>query len=163
MSELEIKPTNRSVVQPALNKEAESGEPACAIELPDGTIVTGRSTKLMTAPASMVLNAVKTLAKLPDRLKLIAPQIVKPIMDLKQQFLHEKNYKLTLDEVLVALSICAVTNEAAAMCIDCLTALSGAEVHSTRMLLKSDEDALRKIKVHLTCEPRFVSDGLFDL
>ena len=163
MSELEIKPTNRSVVQPALNKEAESGEPACAIELPDGTIVTGRSTKLMTAPASMVLNAVKTLAKLPDRLKLIAPQIVKPIMDLKQQFLHEKNYKLTLDEVLVALSICAVTNEAAAMCIDCLAALSGAEVHSTRMLLKSDEDALRKIKVHLTCEPRFVSDGLFDL
>ena len=162
MGELGIKPANRAVVQPALDKEAASGEPACAIELKDGTIVTGRDTKLMSAPASTILNALKSLAKLPDRLKLIAPQIVKPIMDLKQQFLHEKNYKLTLNEVLVALSICAATNEAAAMCVDCINELAGCEMHSTRMLLKSDEDALRKIKVNLTSEPKFLSDQLCD-
>ena len=162
MGELGIKPANRAVVQPALDKEAASGEPACAIELKDGTIVTGRDTKLMSAPASTILNALKSLAKLPDRLKLIAPQIVKPIMDLKQQFLHEKNYKLTLNEVLVALSICAATNEAAAMCVDCINDLAGCEMHSTRMLLKSDEDALRKIKVNLTSEPKFLSDQLCD-
>ena len=162
MGELGIKPANRAVVQPALDKEAASGEPACAIELKDGTIVTGRDTKLMSAPASTILNALKSLAKLPDRLKLIAPQIVKPIMDLKQQFLHEKNYKLTLNEVLVALSICAATNEAAAMCVDCINDLAGYEMHSTRMLLKSDEDALRKIKVNLTSEPKFLSDQLCD-
>lgn len=90
MGELGIKPANRAVVQPALDKEAASGEPACAIELKDGTIVTGRDTKLMSAPASTILNALKSLAKLPDRLKLIAPQIVKPIMDLKQQFCMRK-------------------------------------------------------------------------
>ena len=162
MGELGIKPANRAVVQPALDKETASGEPACAIELKDGTIVTGRDTKLMSAPASTILNALKSLAKLPDRLKLIAPQIVKPIMDLKQQFLHEKNYKLTLNEVLVALSICAATNEAAAMCVDCINDLAGCEMHSTRMLLKSDEDALRKIKVNLTSEPKFLSDQLCD-
>lgn len=162
MGELGIRPLDRRVVQPALDKEAERGEPACAIELHDGTIITGRNTKLMTAPASLVLNALKTMAKLPDRLKLIAPQIVKPITELKQALLHEKNYKLTLDEVLIALSICAATNEAAAMCMDLMGNLSGCEVHSTRMLLKTDEDALRKIKINLTCEPKFLSEELFD-
>ncbi len=163
MGELQIRPLDRLVVQPALDKETESGEPACALMLNNGQIITGRNTKLMTAPASMVLNALKTLAKLPDRLKLIAPQIIKPIMELKQQFFHERNYKLTLDEVMIALSICAATNEAASMCVELLPELSGCEVHSTRMLTKTDEDALRKIKVNLTCEPKFVSDELYDI
>jgi Uncharacterized protein conserved in bacteria len=162
LSELGIKPQDRACVQPALDKETASEEPACAIELKDGTLVTGRNTKIMTAPASMVLNALKVLAKLPDRLKMIAPQIVKPIMDLKQNCLNEKNYKLSLNEALIALSICAATNETAAMVIELLGELAGCEVHSSRMLLKSDEDALRKIKVNLTCEPRFLSDDLYE-
>lgn len=162
MGELGLRASDRRVVQPALDKEALSGEPACAMQLRDGSFITGRNTRLMTAPASLVLNALKTLAKLPDRLKLIAPQIVKPITYLKQTILHEKNCKLTLDEVLIALSICAATNEAASMCMDLLGELAECEVHSTRMLLKSDEDALRKIRVNLTCEPRFLTDELFD-
>lgn len=162
MGELGIQSQDRKTVQPALDKETESGEPACAIALRDGIIITGRNTKLMTAPASMVLNALKTLAKLPDRLKLIAPQIIKPITALKQDVFHEKNYRLTLDEVLIALSICAATNEAAKMAVELLDNLSCCEMHSTRMLLKTDEDALRKIKVNLTCEPKFISDDLYD-
>lgn len=162
MSELGIQPQDRKCVQPAIDKEAVSGDPSCAIELKDGTIVTGRSTKIMTAPASMVLNAVKGLANLPDRLKMIAPQVLQPIMELKNNIFHEKNYRLTLDEVLIALSICAATNETAKMAVELLSELSDCDVHSSRMLSKSDEEALRKICVHLTCEPKFLTDGLFD-
>ncbi|MEG2454231.1 MAG: DUF1846 domain-containing protein, partial [Clostridia bacterium] len=125
MGELGIRSLDRKTVQPALDKEAISGDAACAIELGDGTVITGRTTKLMTAPASMVLNALKELAKLPDRLKLIAPQVIQPIMELKQEFFHEKNYKLTLDEVLIALSICAATNETAKMAVELLSVLTG--------------------------------------
>lgn len=116
----------------------------------------------MSAPASTILNALKSLAKLPDRLKLIAPQIVKPIMDLKQQFLHEKNYKLTLNEVLVALSICSCNQRGGGYVRRLHKRPCRREMHSTRMLIKSDEDALRKIKVNLTSEPKFLSDQLCD-
>lgn len=163
MGELGVQAQDRKPVRYALEKEQVSGEPSCAIELENGTVVTGRNTDLMTSPASMVLNALKVLANLPDKLKMIAPQIIQPIMHLKQNYFHEKNYKLTLDEVLIALSICAATNETAKMCVDLLDKLSGCEVHSSRMLLKSDEDALRKINVNLTCEPKFMSDDLFDM
>lgn len=162
MGELGLKPTDRKVVSPALEKEEKCGEAACALQLEDGTVVTGKNTKLMTAPASCILNAVKTLAKVPDRFKLLAPNVLEPITKLKQRTLGDKNFRLNLEEVLIALSICAATNDIVRDTVEKLEELRGAELHSSRMLHPTDENILRKLKINVTSEPRFTSQNLYD-
>lgn len=162
MGELGLKPTDRKVVGPALEKEEKCGEAACALELEDGTVVTGKNTKLMTAPASCILNAVKTLANVPDRFKLLAPNVLEPITKLKQRTLGDKNFRLNLEEVLIALSICAATNDIVRDTVEKLEELKGAELHSSRMLHPTDENILRKLKINVTSEPRFTSQNLYD-
>ena len=162
MGELGLKPTDRKVVGPALEKEEKCGEAACALELEDGTVVTGKNTKLMTAPASCILNAVKTLANVPDRFKLLAPNVLEPSTKLKQRTLGDKNFRLNLEEVLIALSICAATNDIVRDTVEKLEELKGAELHSSRMLHPTDENILRKLKINVTSEPRFTSQNLYD-
>ena len=162
MGELGLKPTDRKVVGPALEKEEKCGEAACALELEDGTVVTGKNTKLMTAPASCILNAVKTLANVPDRFKLLAPNVLEPITKLKQRTLGDKNFRLNLEEVLIALSICAATNDIVRDTVEKLEELKGAELHSSRMLHPTDENILRKLRINVTSEPRFTSQNLYD-
>ena len=162
MGELGLKPADRKVVGPALEKEEKCGEAACALELEDGTVVTGKTTKLMTAPASCILNAVKTLANVPDRFKLLAPNVLEPITKLKQRTLGDKNFRLNLEEVLIALSICAATNDIVRDTVEKLEELKGAELHSSRMLHPTDENILRKLKINVTSEPRFTSQNLYD-
>ena len=113
MSQLQLSPTDRPVVQPALDRLAACEEPnstAIALQLRDGTIVTGRNNKIMTASASVVLNAIKKLANIPDDIKLISEGILKPIVEVKVNELHYKSRLVNLKEVLLALSICAVSD-----------------------------------------------------
>jgi uncharacterized protein (UPF0371 family) len=108
-----------------------------------------------------VFNAVKTIAKIDDDIDLIAPVVIEPIINLKSNVLQEKHTPLSLEEALLALSVCAATNPLASKAVKKLEMLSGCEVHSSHMLFKADENPLRKLGLHLTCEPEFLDNDLF--
>lgn len=163
MSRLEITAADRKVVAGALEKsEANDGKGAIAIELPDGKIVTGRTSELMSASAAAVFNAVKVLAGIEDGKKLISPIVIGPILDLKTKILHEKHNPLTLEEALIALSVCVASDPAAAKAIEQLPKLEGCEAHSSHMLFKADENPMRKLGINLTCEAEFLDNNLFN-
>ena len=113
MKQAGVVPEDRSVVKPALDKAEATGEPAAAMELPDGTIVTGRTSELLGPSSALLLNALKTLGDIEDSIHLISPTIIEPIQRLKTGCLGNKNPRLHTDEVLIALSICAATDEVA--------------------------------------------------
>ncbi|MCL2352626.1 MAG: DUF1846 domain-containing protein [Firmicutes bacterium] len=163
MSQLEIKPEDRQVVAPALRKEAERGVPAVSVRLPDGTIVTGKAGDLMSAPSGAVLNAIKELSGISDNIRLIAPTVIEPIIRLKQNALGQNanNLALNLDEILIALSISAVTNPMAELAVEALEELRGCEAHSTCILPEADESVMRKLQINLTSEPVFPIKDLY--
>ena len=162
MQQAELMPEDRGVVKAALDKRAKSGKQAIAIELPDGCIVTGRDTDLMLATASSVLNALKKLANLPDELLLISPEVLTPIIALKESLNGKKDLVLNIEEILIALSICAGTDENAAKALDQLETLRNLEAHSTTILPTTDEHLLKKIGLNLTVEPSFASNYLYN-
>ena len=133
-----------------------------AIELPNGEIVTGKTTNLMTAPASCTLNALKKLSGLDDALLMIAPLVLEPTLKLKKDIYGTDKPLLSLEEVLISLSICAVTNTLADIALKNLSALSGCEAHSTVILSQSDDIVCKKLGYNLTCEPAFASNDLYD-
>ena len=162
MSRLQVSANDRKVIEVALDKNQKTdNKGAVAIELPDGQIVTGRNTKLMSATAAAVFNAVKTIAKIDDDIDLIAPVVIEPIISLKSKVLHERHTPLSLEEALLALSVCTATNPLAAKAVKKLDMLKGCEVHSSHMLFKADENPLRKLGMYLTCEPEFLDNDLF--
>ena len=164
MTRMNINPTSRCVVAPALEKsEHNNGEPAMALVLDDGTLITGRQTELLSASAACIFNAVKKLADIPDDMKLISPYVIGPILDLKNKVLHEKSNTLSLTEALLSLSICAATDVKAARAMDCLKKLHGCEAHSSRMLIKADETPIRELGINLSCEPVFADHNLFNI
>ena len=146
---------NRKVVAAALAKEAETGAPAAAMELPDGRIVTGRTTYLLGASSALLLNGLKSLAGMQDDLYLISPGVLDPIQHLKVDHLGNRNPRLHTDETLIALSICAATNPLAELAMQQLDKLRGCEVHSTVILSQVDEKVFKRLGVNLTCEPKF--------
>ena len=163
MSRLEISPSDRKVVAAARQKNEENaGRGAVAIELSDGTLVSGKNSEIMSASAACVFNAVKVLAGIDDSVKLISPYVIGPILDLKTKILKDKENTLTLDEALLALSICAATDVCAARAIEKLPELRECEAHSSHMLYKADENPFRKLGVNLTCEPEFLDNTLFN-
>ena len=145
----------RRVVAPALAKAEQTGLPAAALELPDGTIVTGRTSDLLGACAAVLMNALKALGGIRDELHLISPVVIDPIQHLKVQHLGNRNPRLHTDEVLIALSISAATNPTAELAMEQLSKLRGCDVHSTVMLSAVDERTFKRLGVNLTCEPRF--------
>lgn len=161
MQELHLEPKNRAVVEPALEKAASAGVSASAIQLPDGKIVTGKASNLMSACSSCVLNAIKTLASIDDSLTLISPIILEPILKLKIDILGSRSSVLKVDDVLAALSITAATNSMTASAMAALPKLRECDMHSTTMLHTGDEGTLRKLGLRLTCEPEFPSKDLF--
>ncbi len=162
MSRLSITPQDRAVVAHALEKNAQCDNVGVvAIELPDGTIVTGKNSDRMSASAACVFNAVKVLSGIKDEQKLISPYVIGPILDLKTKILKESNNTLTLTEALLALSICAATDPIATHAVDKLNLLSGCEAHSTHILHKADENPFRQLGLRLTCSPEFLGDALF--
>ncbi len=152
---------DRAVVSRALQLHELSGAPAAAIELPDGQLVTGKTTELLGACASMLLNALKTLAGVPDAVKLIAPEVLAPIQHLKTDHLGNRNPRLHTNEVLLALSICAATDPHAEKCMEVLEQLRSCEVHSSVILSSVDESTLQSLGLHVTCEPRYESKKLY--
>ena len=145
----------RKVVAPALERAEKTGKPAAAMELPDGTIVTGKTSSLLGASAALLLNALKALAGIDKELHLIAPEVIDPIQHLKVDHLGNRNPRLHTDEVLIALSICAATDPKAELAMEQLNKLRGCEVHSSVILSAVDEKVFKRLGVNLTCQPRY--------
>ncbi|MCR5451334.1 MAG: DUF1846 domain-containing protein [Lachnospiraceae bacterium] len=153
LKQADVTVSDRKVVKSALVREEATGKPAAAIELPDGTVMTGKTSDLLGAPAATLLNALKELAGVAHDVHVISPEALAPITRLHTKFLGESDPTLHCDEVLTALSISSSENEDAKAALEKLPELVGLEMHSTRMLPSSDSDILRRLKVHLTCEP----------
>lgn len=132
-----------------------------AIELKNGTIITGKNSPIMHAAASLILNASKHLAGLPDNLHLLPANIMNSLNYLKKEVLRGKVVSLDLEETLIALSISAISNPAAQMAMEKLKEMEGCEVHITHIPTPGDEAGLRKLGVNLTCDPDFSSKRLF--
>ena len=155
MKQANISPDSRKTVEAALKKEAETGAPAAAMELPDGTMITGRTSDLLGAASGLLLNALKHMAGLDDSILLMSPHVIEPIMDLKVNHLGNNNPRIHTDETLLALSICATTDDNAKRAMEQISNLRGCEVHSTVILSTVDERIFKRLGINLTCEPKY--------
>ena len=154
-------PEDRPVVAAALARAEATGDPAVAIQLPDGKMITGKTSQLLGPTAAALLNALKELAGIQHEMDLISPIIIEPIQRLKTQHLGSKNPRLHSDEVLIALSICAATNPTAALAIAQLPKLANCEAHSSVILGHVDRSTLRKLGINFTMEPWYESNRLY--
>jgi uncharacterized protein (UPF0371 family) len=142
-------------------KAEATGEPAAAIELNDGRVVTGKTSSLLGASSAALLNALKSIAGIDDSIDVISPEILEPIQVLKTKILGNHNPRLHTDEVLVALSVSAASHELARRAMDALPALRYAEMHSTVILSQVDETTIRKLGLNLSCEPKYQTKKLY--
>ena len=170
MGELGAEPLHRRVVAPARAAADEARAAGkghkgifcgAAMELDDGSIVTGKNSPLMHAASALVLNAIKRLAGVPDQMHLLSPAILESIANLKKNILASRSVSLDLEETLIALSISAATNPAAQLAMENLQRLYGCEAHLTHIPRPGDEAGLRRLGINLTSEPNFSSKDLF--
>ena len=161
MRTLGIDFSDRKTVPAALALAEQTGEPAAAIELPDGRVVTGRTKELLGASAAALLNALKALAGIPDEVNLISPTVIEPIQHLKLDHMGNRNPRLHTDEVLIALAICAATDPAAAKAMDSLAELRGCDAHSSVILSQVDDGVFKKLGMNVTCEPAYQNSRLY--
>ena len=162
MRKLSCDPVNdRPCVAAAVSKGEETGEPCVAIELNDGRVVTGKTSKLLGASSAALLNALKAISGIDQKVDIISPEILAPIQVLKTQNLGNHNPRLHTDEVLIALAISAVANPDAAKAMRAIAELKNTEVHSTVILAQVDSNTFRKLGVNLSCEPKYQTKKLF--
>ena len=161
LNQIGAKPTDRAVVPAALARAEETGAPAVAMELPNGKLITGKTSSLLGASSACLLNALKCLGGIPEDVLLISPAIIEPIQHLKVEHMGNHNPRLHTDEVLIALSICAVTDPNAEKAMEQLAALAGGEVHSTVILSRVDENVFQHLGMNLTCEPKYQTKKLY--
>ncbi len=161
MQQADITADIRPVVKAANKKAEESGAPATAMEMADGTIITGKTSPLLGASSALLLNALKYLAGLPDDIHLIDPSVIEPIQNLKVNHLGNRNPRLHLDEILIALSICASENDMAKKAMENIGKLRQLEVHSSVILSQVDINVFKKIGINLTCEPKYQTKSLY--
>ncbi len=161
MKQAGVSLADRPVAKAAVLKAEQTEAPATAIELADGTIITGKTSSLLGAASAMLLNVLKVLAGIPDDINLIAPTVIEPIQKLKTDIMGNHNPRLHTDEVLIALSICAATSDVAKKALDKLKSLKGLEAHSSVILSRVDEQVFRKLGVNLTCEPNYQTKKLY--
>lgn len=135
--------------------ERTDGAPAAAIELPDGTVVTGKTGPLLGAASSALLNALKKLAGIDQETDLVSARAIEPIQTLKTNYLGSHNPRLHTDEILIALSSSAAENETAAIALQQLSKLKGCDMHSTVILSSVDTDTIKRLGMYLTCEPAY--------
>ncbi len=170
MNEVKAKPEERSTVIPA-RKAAEEAEKqgkghqgifcGSALELKDGAIITGKNSSLVHSASSLILNAIKELAGIPDEIHLLSPMVIESIFNLEKNILNEKSVSLDLEETLIALSISATTNPSAQVAMEKLKELRGCEAHMTHIPTPGDEAGLRRIGINLTTDPNFSTNSLF--
>ena len=161
MERAEVGIDDRRVVAPAKEKAAETGMPATAIELPDGRIITGKTSSLLGSSSAALLDALKAIAGIDDGVKLINPVVIVPVEELKKTHLGHNNARLHLDETLLALAVSAPNNENAAHALSCLSKLRGCEAHSTVILSQGDVQTFKKLGINLTCEPKYRTKKLY--
>lgn len=161
MNQAGISVSDRKCVAAALKKAEETNAPAVAIELNDGTVITGKTSSLLGASSAMIINALKYLGNIDDDKKLIMPSVIEPVQELKVHHLGNHNPRLHLDEILIVLSICASTDETARLALKQLHNLKGCEVHSTVILSQVDENTFRKLGINLTSEPKYQTKKLY--
>jgi len=167
---LRLSPEDLPVVVPArqaANEAQQQGKGnagvycGAAIRLRDGSIVTGKNSPLMHAASSLVINAAKRLAKLPDEIHLLAPSIVESVAKMKKEILGQKAVSLDLEETLIALGISVGANPTVQLCVEKLKELRGCDVHMTHIPTPGDEAGLRRLGVHLTSDANFATKDLF--
>ena len=168
MEQVNLKEEDRKVVIPARERAAKLREQgnngihtAVAMELNDGTILTGKGSELLDASAAVLLNSIKHLANIADDMHLISPVILEPILALKSKTLGNQKISLNCEEVLIALSISAATNPIAQVAMEKLSMLKGCQVHSVTILPTTDEQTFRKLGVDVTCDAEYASESLF--
>ena len=151
----------RPAVSAALQVAERTGMPGMAIELPDGRLVTGKTSDLMGAASAALLNAMKELAGIPHKVHLISPEAIEPIQTVKVKHLGSTNPRLHSDEILIALATSANTNPLAAQALAQLSALRSCEAHSSVLLSSADSGTYKKLGMHLTSEPQYQTNKLF--
>ncbi len=161
MKQVGVTCSDRPVATAALQKAEETGMPAVALELPNGKIVTGKTSSLLGASSALILNCLKELAGIPDDINLISSTIIEPVQKLKTEIMGNHNPRLHTDEILEALSICAVTSDVAKMALGQANKLRGCEAHSSVILSRVDDDVFRKLGVNVTYEPKYQTKKLY--
>lgn len=161
MKQAGISTENRKVTTAALNRAKETGAPAAALELEDGTIITGKTSDLLGASAALMLNTLKELADIPHEVHVISPAAIEPIQKLKTEYLGSQNPRLHTDEVLIALSSTAATSDLAKLALAQLPKLKDRQVHSSVMLSSVDKKVFKKLGVQLTCEAVYEHKKLY--
>lgn len=161
ISSLGISSENRPVVEAALKRAETSRGPSMALQLNNGVIVTGKTTSLLSAPAALLLNALKALGSVSHDLHLISPNVIEPIQTLKVENMGTQNPCLHTEEILIALAISATMNPAAALAIKQLPKLRNCEAHSTVIISPVDESVFHKLGINVTCEPQFQSNKIY--
>ncbi len=162
MKKAGISPADRPAVAAANIRAQQTGGPAAAMEMADGTILTGRTSELLGASSALLLNALKHLAGLDDEVKLLPRNFIEPVMDLKINSLgSDENSLLHLNEILILLAIAAVSDPAAQKAVEQIRNLAGLEVHSSVILSQIDDNVFKKLGINLTCEPTYESKKLY--
>jgi uncharacterized protein (UPF0371 family) len=161
LKQAKITTEKRPVVKAANELVEQKGSPCAALQLEDGTIITGKTTNLLGSSAALLLNAVKYLGQIPHDVHLIAPSAIEPIQKLKTYYLGSKNPRLHTDEVLIALSTCAATDPTAQMALEQLPKLKGCEAHTSVILSDVDMKIFKRLGVHLTCEPLYEENKIY--
>ena len=161
LKQLNITDEIRPVISAARVRAEVTGNPALAIELPSGEIVTGKTTDLLGPSAAAILNALKHLAGIEKNVHLIPPTVIEPVQELKCKYLGNHNPRLHSDEVLVALSVSAASDKNAALALSMLPRLKGCEAHSTVILPAVDDNTFRRLGLNLTCDPAYQTHKLY--
>lgn len=161
MKQLEISVDDRKCVRAALDKREQSKTMSMAIELEDGHIVNAKTSNLLSAPAALLLNTLKYLAGIKDKMYLLSPAIVEPISKMIRVNFNEKNPRLHADEILIALAISAQTNPLAELAMNQLPNLAHCQAHSTVILSQADDQVFKKLKIELTTEPEILANKLY--
>ncbi len=161
MKQLNIDESIRPVIGAARKRAEETGQPALAIELPSGEVITGKTTDLLGPSAAVILNALKKLGGIAKRKHLISPEVIGPVQDLKCKYLGNHNPRLHSDEVLVALSVSAASDPVAARALSMLPLLKDCEAHSTVILPAVDDNTFRRLGLTLTCDPAYQTHKLY--
>lgn len=155
MNELAITEDYLDVAKISREKEMEKASKVVTIKLPNGKNITGRETDILTPSSAMLLNAIKELTKIPDEVPLLSPTVLEPILDIDKKIFIKNRNKLSLHEVLIALSICKVTNPIINKAMEKISKLRGADAHSSYIINDEEQELFKGLGINLTCEPKF--------
>ena len=161
MTRCDISLLERPVIATAKARAEESQLPAVAIELPDGTLVTGGTSELLGASSACLMNALKALAGIEKEVQLLSREIIEPIQNLKVSHMGNRNPRLHTDETLIALTICAVNDPNAALALEQLEKLKNCQLHASVILARVDENVFQRLGLHITCEPVYQTNKLY--